>query len=87
MSSRLPASTVRIRFWLRVTGVQAVIVRMLPANCVADRRKRCRSWTPHNVSAGVECRSMAWTHERLVGETGVVHAWWVHVAPSAMKDS
>jgi hypothetical protein len=63
------------------TGVQAAIA-VLRKLCRAAEAARGIAPPP----ARVECRAMAWTHEGLVGEPLIVHAWCVR-GSGAMKDS
>jgi len=69
------------------TGVQAVIVRVLPANCVAYCRSGAEAGprTTRPLVSNVEPwhgHTKVWLAKPLI-----VHAWCVQVAPRAMKDS
>ena len=69
------------------TGVQAVIVRVLPANCVAY----CRSGTeagPRTTRPLVSNVEPWHGHTKVwLAKPVIVHVWCVQVAPRAMKDS
>ena len=69
------------------TGVQAVIVRVLPANCVAYCRSGAEAGprTTRPLVSNVE----PWHgHTKVwLAKPVIVHVWCVQVAPRAMKDS